>query len=229
MKRTWSVLSGPYLVETVDPSTMGRRSRWTPSRETSGPPWPPPSRPATLSISSMKMIPACSARRMASFCSRSTSISLFASSSVSTSSASGSGSRRRFVLRAPCGIMSRRLRTISSIPVPENTSTNEAGESEVSISTILSSSFPSRISLRRLSRVALSAGGSGDDGGAGSVEVAAPAGGRARGVGGRSTSRRRSSAFSRARGRRRSRSSSRSIETAVSARSRTIESTSRPT
>jgi len=37
MKRTWSVLSGPYFVETVEPSTMGSRSRWTPSRDTSGP------------------------------------------------------------------------------------------------------------------------------------------------------------------------------------------------
>ena len=37
------------------PSTIGRMSRWTPSRDTSGP-WPP-SRPAILSISSMNRIP----------------------------------------------------------------------------------------------------------------------------------------------------------------------------
>ena len=37
MKSTWSVRTGPYLVVTVVPSTMGRMSRWTPSRETSGP------------------------------------------------------------------------------------------------------------------------------------------------------------------------------------------------
>ena len=55
MKRTWSVRTAPYLVVTVVPSTMGRMSRCTPSRETSGP--CPPSRPAILSISSMKMMP----------------------------------------------------------------------------------------------------------------------------------------------------------------------------
>ena len=55
MKSTWSVRTGPYLVETVVPSTMGRMSRCTPSRDTSGP-WPP-SRPAILSISSMKRMP----------------------------------------------------------------------------------------------------------------------------------------------------------------------------
>ena len=136
MNSTWSVFTGPYLVVTVEPSTIGSRSRCTPSRETSGP-WPPVSRPAILSISSMKMMPACSARRIASFCSRSRSISLVASSSVSTSSASGTDSRRRFVRRAPCGSMSRRFSTISSMPVPENTSMNDGGASAVSISTSL--------------------------------------------------------------------------------------------
>ena len=93
--------------------------------------------------------------------------------------------------------------------------------------------LPSRSSLRRLSRVALSGGGSGAGGDTGGRVVEGPMtvarGGRGRGVGGSSTSSSRSSAFSRARGRSRSRSSSRSIDTAVSARSRTIESTSRPT
>ena len=46
------------------PSTMGRMSRCTPSRETSGP-WPP-SRPAILSISSMKMMPEVCTRSTAS-------------------------------------------------------------------------------------------------------------------------------------------------------------------
>src|SRR5438034_949972 len=55
MKRTWSVRTVPYLVVTAEPSTIGSRSRWTPSRETSGP-WPP-SRPAILSSSSGKLIP----------------------------------------------------------------------------------------------------------------------------------------------------------------------------
>src|SRR4029450_11981786 len=45
----------PYFVLTVVPSTIGRMSRCTPSRLTSGP-WPP-SRPATLSISSREMVP----------------------------------------------------------------------------------------------------------------------------------------------------------------------------
>ena len=33
----WSVRTAPYLVLTVEPSTIGSRSRCTPSRETSGP------------------------------------------------------------------------------------------------------------------------------------------------------------------------------------------------
>jgi hypothetical protein len=45
------------------------------------------------------------------------------------------------------------------MPVPEKTSMNEWAASEVSISTTLSSSLPSRRSFRRLSRVPLSAGG----------------------------------------------------------------------
>ena len=53
-------LAGPYLVITVEPSTIGKMSRCTPSREMSGP--PPCSLPAILSISSIKMIPDCSTR-----------------------------------------------------------------------------------------------------------------------------------------------------------------------
>jgi hypothetical protein len=37
MNRMWSVLIGPYLVDTVVPSTSGSRSRCTPWRETSAP------------------------------------------------------------------------------------------------------------------------------------------------------------------------------------------------
>ena len=37
MNRMWSVRTMPYLVLTVEPSTIGSRSRCTPSRETSGP------------------------------------------------------------------------------------------------------------------------------------------------------------------------------------------------
>src|SRR5713226_5639144 len=47
MNRTWSVWTIPYLVLTVEPSTIGKRSRCTPSRETSGPPCMP-SRPGDL-------------------------------------------------------------------------------------------------------------------------------------------------------------------------------------
>jgi len=225
-KRTWSVLSGPYFVETVEPSTMGKRSRCTPSRETSGPCPPPDSRPATLSSSSMKMMPSCSARRIASFVTASMSMSLADSSSASASSASGTVSLRRLVRRF-CGIMFCRLSTISSIPVPEKMSTKDLLASLVSISTMRSSSLPSRRRRRSCSRVEVSAG---------SAAAGAPAPGKGiapDGVrpptGGMSTSSKRSSACSRARGLARSRSSSRSIDTAVSARSRTIESTSRPT
>ena len=56
MNRTWSVFTIPCFVLTVVPSTSGRRSRWTPSRETSGPPRAP-SLPAILSISSRKTMP----------------------------------------------------------------------------------------------------------------------------------------------------------------------------
>ena len=61
MKSTWSVFTIPYLVCTFDPSTIGSRSRCTPSRETSGPPISPRS-PAILSISSRKMMPSVSTR-----------------------------------------------------------------------------------------------------------------------------------------------------------------------
>ena len=37
MNRMWSVLTMPYFVDTVVPSTSGRRSRCTPWRETSAP------------------------------------------------------------------------------------------------------------------------------------------------------------------------------------------------
>ncbi len=59
MNRMWSVLTMPYLVVTVLPSTSGSRSRCTPSRDTSAPmvSW----RRATLSISSMNTMPFCSA------------------------------------------------------------------------------------------------------------------------------------------------------------------------
>ena len=37
MKRMWSVLTLPYLVDTTEPSMMGSRSLWTPSELASAP------------------------------------------------------------------------------------------------------------------------------------------------------------------------------------------------
>src|ERR1700674_9653 len=94
MNRTWSVFTGPYLVITVDPSTIGKMSRCTPSREMSGTPPPRPLPPAILSISSTKMMPFSSARRTASRLSESVSTSLAASSCVKICLASATVTRR---------------------------------------------------------------------------------------------------------------------------------------
>ncbi|MCY1550469.1 hypothetical protein D9M68_867260 [compost metagenome] len=83
MNRIWSVCTGPYLVDTVVPSISGSRSRCTPSRD--GPPCAPPSRAATLSISSMKTMPWFSTSSIASLLSWSWSSSLSASSAISGS------------------------------------------------------------------------------------------------------------------------------------------------
>ena len=87
MNRTWSVFTGPYLVVTVVPSTIGSRSRWTPWRETSGPLPPPPSSPAILSISSRKTMPDSSASATAAWLTFSGSIR----ASVSCASRIGPG------------------------------------------------------------------------------------------------------------------------------------------
>ena len=160
------------------------------------------------------MIPASSARRIASLVSLSTSISLAASSSVSASSASGTDRRRRLVLRPPCGSMSRRFSTISSMPVPEKTS----------ITDWASRRCRSRPSDRRASPRAACAAGSRAwrcrvagpgrrrrrgrsrtsrvaDGGHGDRRRRARSGRPRAARGGNRTSSRRSSAFSRARGR----------------------------
>ncbi len=61
MNRMWSVFTAPCLVVTVDPSTMGSRSLWTPWREISGPPdFPDAEGDAILSISSRNTMPYCS-------------------------------------------------------------------------------------------------------------------------------------------------------------------------
>ena len=75
---------------------MGKISRWTPSRDTSGelpPPWP-----AILSISSKKMIPLCSTRSTASLITSSISMSFSASSSENTLRASDTFIRWVFFL-----------------------------------------------------------------------------------------------------------------------------------
>ena len=66
MNSTWSVFTGPCLVETVVPSISGSRSRCTPSRETSAPMRPPSEREQTLSISSRNTMPSFSTLRIAS-------------------------------------------------------------------------------------------------------------------------------------------------------------------
>src|SRR5436309_2897842 len=83
-----------------------------------------PSRPAILSISSMKTIPDSSTRRIASLVAASMSISRVASSCASASSASGTGMRVFFVFfgmmfwkrsRSPCSTSSMPCGVITSI------------------------------------------------------------------------------------------------------------------
>src|SRR5438552_3899801 len=118
----------PYFVLTVVPSMIGRMSRCTPSRLTSGP-WPP-SRPAILSISSMKMMPACSTRSTAVRATLSMSISFVSSSCARYSSASGTFSLRFFVLpwNSP-GSMSLMLMSTSSTDEPAMISSEGNGRS----------------------------------------------------------------------------------------------------
>ena len=80
IKRIWSVLIMPNFVETVQPSINGRRSRCTPSLETSAPLVSP--RLQTLSISSRNTIPFCSAASTAILLISSSLTSLAASSSL---------------------------------------------------------------------------------------------------------------------------------------------------
>ena len=150
--RIWSVLTMPYLVLTVVPSTNGSKSRCTPWRETSAP--LRPSDPATLSISSMKTIPFCSALAMAWLRISSSLTSLAASSSVSRRKASAT--LRRRVERLSCCMllnMERSCSAISSMPAgPMICMEGAASGSSTSIS--LSSNWPSRSFLRNAWRVA---------------------------------------------------------------------------
>src|SRR6185312_1500288 len=216
MKSTWSVLTGPYLVATVDPSTSGSKSRCTPSRDTSAPivSW----RRVTLSISSMKTMPFCSALARALTLSSSSLMSFEASSSTSSFCASRTLTLRLRVRLPPrfwnidCSCC-----CISSMPGGAMIST-PMGMARISISTSRSSSSPARSMRRNFCRVSASRGCTGS-----SVEKPI-----IRGFGS-SASSTRSSAASAARSRTFCISCSRVIFTATSASSLTMESTSRPT
>ena len=155
MNRMWSVFTGPYLVVTVVPSTMGSRSRCTPSRDTSGAPEPAPPREAILSISSRKMMPDCSVRRMAFSVTLSWSTSRSASSRLRYSSASGTFIRRGcFFLGKNFEKASCRELCISSMLEAENISTVGAPPwADTANSTVRSSSSPRRSISRNRSRV----------------------------------------------------------------------------
>ena len=152
MNRTWSVRTGPYFVVTEQPSTMGRMSRCTPSRDTSGP-WLA-SRPAILSISSRNTTPACSARSTASAFTRSMSSRFSDSSAIRTGRASATVTVR---LRVRLGIippsMSRMLMSISSTPPGVITSMNGGGRCSTSMSMVFASKSPLRSFVRNRSRV----------------------------------------------------------------------------
>ncbi|MCY1351694.1 hypothetical protein D9M69_379690 [compost metagenome] len=210
----WSVFTMPSLVFTVQPSISGSRSRCTPSRETSAPPTLP--RLATLSISSMKTIPFCSTASRAAALSSSSLTRRAASSSRTSFMASLTFSLR--VLRLPLPRLEKRFCSwlvISSMPGGAMIST-PAGASATSMSISLSSSWPSRRRLRNSWRVLESSRG----GSSPKPPVRA---------GGSRASRMRSSAASSARYFTFWISCSRSILIAASARSRTMDSTSRPT
>ena len=202
----------PYLVDTVLPSISGNRSRCTPSRDTSAPPLPSLRR-QTLSISSRKTIPFCSAASTALAFIFSSLTSLLASSSCNCFNASTTVTLRvevlpwPILLNIPCSWL-----VISSIPGGAIIST-PAGICLSSISISLSLSAPSRSFLRKICRVEPS------------LSVAASA----LRAGGSSASNTRSSAASIARCATFSISCSRRCFTDVSTRSRIMDSTSLPT
>ena len=143
----------PYLVETVLPSISGSRSRCTPSRETSAPLASP--RRQTLSISSRKTMPFCSAALTAAALISSSLISLAASSSLRFFRASATVSLRVTVLPLPMLLnIFCSCEVISSMPGGAMISTPAAvWLSSISIS--LSSRAPSRSFLRNTWRVEL--------------------------------------------------------------------------
>ncbi len=142
----------PCLVETVQPSTSGSRSRCTPSRETSGPLDSP--RLQILSISSINTMPCCSTASMASCFSSSGFTSFAASSSISSFIASLIFSLRGFCFCPPrFWNMDCSWLVISSMPGGDMIST-PIGAAARSISISLSSSWPSRSFLRNAWRAA---------------------------------------------------------------------------
>ncbi|MCY1440908.1 hypothetical protein D9M71_572020 [compost metagenome] len=203
----------PSLVLTVQPSISGSRSRCTPSRDTSTPPELP--RLATLSISSMNTMPCCSTASRALAFNSSSLTRRLASSSRTSLSASLTLSLR--FLRLPLPMLANRLCSwlvISSMPGGAEMSTPTASATSISIS--LSSSWPSRRRLRNSWRVLES-------------WLCTWSSLKPVRAGGNRASRMRSSAASSARWRTLIISCSRSSLMAASARSRMIDSTSRPT
>ena len=230
MNRMWSVLTIPYFVVTVAPSTIGSKSRCTPSRDTSGP-CPPPWRETILSISSRKMMPDCSVLITALRVTLSISIRSSTASFFNILKASATVSLR--ILPFLGNILpkaSRRFDSISSIPALEKTSIMGIGCACVtSISTSFSSSRPSRNIFLKRSRVdslfsAVSEPGVSTFPGISILELLLE-----EGIEGRSRSSSLSSAISRAFCSTSLRSSFLTILTASSMRSRIIDSTSRPT
>ena len=96
MNRIWSVRTGPWRVLTVVPSIKGSRSRCTPSRLTSPPRTPDSLLRAILSTSSRKTMPLFSAFSTAARVSASLSSSLSASSRASASRAAATVILRAF-------------------------------------------------------------------------------------------------------------------------------------
>ena len=134
---------------------MGKRSRCTPSRETSAELPPLLAREAILSISSKKIIPVCSVRRMAFWLILSLSTSRSASSLRRYSKASGT--RTIFFSLLPGNILAMASCMefcISSIPGAEKISTEGVCLLTcISISTLRSLSSPRRSISRKRSLV----------------------------------------------------------------------------
>src|SRR5213080_4129602 len=153
MNRMWSVRTKPYRVCTVEPSTIGSRSRCTPSRDTSGP--TVPRSPAILSISSMKITPWFSTRSSDSFTTSSMSTSFFSSSSIRMRRASCRCTVRRFFFFGSISCSSSvKLTSVPSMPCGGCIISSPGKPCCcTSISTSRSSSFPSLSCWRSFSRV----------------------------------------------------------------------------